>query len=375
MKKIAFLLVIITLLGGCSNEYDINERTVVQGIGIDILEDGKLLVTVQTLNKDSYSGIGGTKVPEKLAENYVLEGENVSDALKNLPLLSGKLPLYTHTRIIVISLEAAKKGIDGILDYFVRDPSCYAGVFVCVCSGKAEDIFNEFTDKESVPSAEIENAVGSIDFSPYLVSVKLYEAVKNINEKTTCAVLPVIETVKEPGEKTKRIRVSKTAVFERDKLKSFITDDQTFYLNLFNNNIRQGTFILKTEDENAGFRFYSSECNTELINNGNKNLRFKTEIKIVLDTVEIDSPLSFTHDKAKIKDLESKAEKSIKDGLTSFLYKMSADGTDCMRIGRIVLHSDYEKYSLLEKNFSEMLKNAEYNVKVDVTIRSTGQRI
>ena len=376
MKKAvsALLLFIILLLSGCSASSDINERVIIQGIGIDLSDSGGLAVTVQALNKNTYSGIGGTKVPENLVDNYFLEGKTVADALSSLPEKAGDLPLYTHTRIILIGEKLARKGVKEIIDYFSRDSSCRANLHIAVCEKSAREILISSEDKESIPAVEIENAVKSTEFGSNTVDVHIYEFLKMYREKTTACFLPVIKLIKGDNNASYEIEVSSTAVFDEDKLTQFLNKNESFCLLLFNNKLKKGTYSVEMNNgTKASFNFCKAKTKVD-VGKSESYPVFDVNLKCTFDNVEFISSNGDELNEKMYNDLRTALESQLSDEMSAFLNKMSKEySLDCMRLGRVLLIKQPDKYKEFENNWNEILKKTKINVKSSVNIRRIGQ--
>ncbi|MBO4338647.1 MAG: Ger(x)C family spore germination protein [Clostridia bacterium] len=372
MKRLLIpVIAFVFLFSGCSRTFDINERLIVQGVGIDYVSENEVEVTVQALNTDTYAGIGGAKVPDKLVKNYVLKGKTVASALSKLNSFSGKEPLYTHTRIILLGKELAENGIKNVIDFFSRDSSCRASLYVAVCDGRAGDFLKNTDDSQSVPSVEIENAVGASQFGGDTVNVHIYELIKMYREKTTSAFLPVVSL--DEKDKEKAVSVSGTAVLDSDRGKQIIGESDTQLLMLFLNRTKYGTYTLDSFDGNASFDFYKTRCRTDVSKAIKDETVFNVKIKCVFDCVEFSDKKDSVLDGGMLKELENLLEKELERKMSSFLYRMSRNGNDCMRLGRVLLLKDKKQYRQKENDWRQALSSAGFNVNVDVSIRRIGQ--
>ena len=368
-----FFLLISFLFSGCERSFDINERLIVQGVGIDSTEDG-FEITVQALNTDTYSGIGGAKVPETLVKNYFLTGKTVADALSKLTLTAGSRPLFTHTRIVLIGFEQAKRGLNEVIDFFTRDSNCHSGLFTAVCSKTARETLVSNENKESVPAVEIENAVETAGKSAAAQSVHIYELIKMFREKTTAAYLPVVSV---PSGKNgeNNVIIEKTAVFKGDRLFCCISSEDTKYLSVFTNSVKDGSYSLENSAfSNASFDFYSSKSRTDVFVDENGVINFDVKLRIVFDCIEIPDSQNGEEEKNRLSSLQKALEKELSERTERFLYKMSLQGTDCMRLGRILLNKKQNVYKLCEKDWENTLKNVKITVVSRVTLRRTGQQ-
>jgi len=372
MRKItAFLFAVMFLFSGCERKYDINERLIVQGVAIDYISENETEVTVQALNTDTYSGIGGAKVPEKLVKNFTLKGKSVASALSKLASFSGGEPLYTHTRIILIGNEQAKHGIRDVIDFFSRDSSCHASLCIAVCEGNAGEILKGKNVGESVPAVETEKALSTSQYGADSVNIHIYELIKMYREKTTSVFLPMVKTVK-TGEDNE-VRVSGTAVFGTDRMTYTIDENDTLFLMLFLNRIKLGTYTLESFDGDASFDFYKSRCKTDVSVGENGKTVFSVQLKCTVDCIEYSSKNGTELDVKMQEELEKKLESELSRKLKSFLYKMSRNKNDCMRLGRVLLLKNPEKYKEDVNNWQNILPTLSFDVSAKVSLRRIGQ--
>lgn len=371
MKKLFILILAVSFIfTGCERNYDINERLIVQGVGIDFLSENEVEVTVQALNTDTYSGIGGAKVPENLVKNYSLKGKSVADALSKLEHYSHMEPLYTHTRIVLVGKRQAQEGLRDVIDYFSRDSSCHATLFVALCFGKASDYFTSGSSKESIPAVQIENAVGASKTGADSAGVHIYELIKMYREKTTSAFLPIV-SLKE--DKNKTVTVEKTAVFDSDRLVSEINGSETQLLMLFLNRIKYGIYTLDGFDGDASFEFYKTRCAKSVAFKKDGTLNYKVNLSLTVDCVEYSGKKDMPLDEKMQKELETMLENELSQKMRAFLEKMCSEKTDCMRLGRILLLKMPELYREKEDSWKETLPSLSFDITVDVSLRRIGQ--
>ncbi|MBE6834920.1 MAG: Ger(x)C family spore germination protein [Ruminococcaceae bacterium] len=371
MKRfIPFLLFFVLIFTGCERKYDINDRLIVQGVGIDYLSENEVEVTVQALNTETYAGIGGTKVPDKLVNNYYLKGKSVADALSKLVSFAGREPLYTHTRIVLLGKTLAEKGIDDVIDFFSRDSSCHASLFVAVCDKTAKETLSFDPDAQSVPAVDIENSVKAAGVGAYTVNVHIFELIKMYREETTSVFLPVVSLIEAEGEKAPS--VNKIALFKGEKAVRYIDGDSTQFLLLFLNCLKTGTYTLENYGGgDVSFDYYSSKCKTNVLKGENGKTVFNVKLKIGFDCVEYTGKNELNIETQN--ELERMLERELSERMKSFLYGMCNESIDCMRLGRILLIKDKNVYKNKKDDWETALKEFEINVTAKVNIRRIGQ--
>jgi spore germination protein KC len=133
------ILLIPMLLTGCWDYMPLEERFIVNALGIDISEQRprEIIVTVMgtTYQKDN--------------ETIQAEGKSISDAFHNIRHRMDKDMALSHIKTIIISDQVARQGILPYLDIFYRDPQIRSDGLITIVTGKANDYMNE--DKLSYP--------------------------------------------------------------------------------------------------------------------------------------------------------------------------------------------------------------------------------
>lgn len=112
--RFAVLLVFITMLTGCWDRRELEERTSVLAVAVDIVEGREDLykMTVQIpipikIAGSSGQGGGGNSDAVKIMS---VTGRTVTDAANNLQLRLNQKLFLGHTRVLAISEEVAKEG-------------------------------------------------------------------------------------------------------------------------------------------------------------------------------------------------------------------------------------------------------------------------
>lgn len=168
---------LMPLLTGCWDRLEIEERAVVLGVSIDAAEPeaekeedeithikgtipapekGMVRVAVQIalpgrIPLGPGEGGGGKDAAETV---WVIDvvGHSIDDAFMNLQQqLSSKL-FFGHLRVIVVSEELAKKGLENVNDYFRRDPDVRRMAWMMISKGKALEIMKATPQLERMPT-------------------------------------------------------------------------------------------------------------------------------------------------------------------------------------------------------------------------------
>lgn len=131
-----------TFLTGCWNRREINELAIVSSVGVD-KEDGLWRLTAEIfrpLAVGGEGGGGGGGGPVRQAWVVRGEGHTVFQAVRDMALKVPRRVYWAHCTAAIVGEEAARAGINEMLDFWDRDAELRRSTNILVCRGKAEDL-------------------------------------------------------------------------------------------------------------------------------------------------------------------------------------------------------------------------------------------
>lgn len=148
------LFLSVFMLSGCVSSNDIDNRAIVQVVGLD-LEDG-----VFTASLEYFTPMGSGDQPINLSENnseiVIGHGLTISEAIENAALPKGKTPFYAQSSVIIIGRELAENSMDVVADYINHDIDLRVDTEIYVADEKASDLVNKEVDRGVLPGEAIE---------------------------------------------------------------------------------------------------------------------------------------------------------------------------------------------------------------------------
>jgi len=178
----ASFTVIVTVFTGCAPE--LHERLLISAIGVDS-DDNGWRVTVRAFTPDQ---------ADHAEKSYTGSGETVASALDGIIRQTGKLPLYSHSSVLVFGRNCAEKGLDDCLDFFIRHYDSRPDMNVLLSSSTAEDILKINDGKAAPSTAEIAALINTKKHP--LQSADLISLVNGTFGADQTACIPIIQ--KEP---------------------------------------------------------------------------------------------------------------------------------------------------------------------------------
>ena len=111
-----FLLVFLT---GCWDRREVAEISIVTGMAVDKGEAFKYKLTIETteareMNPKTATGFASANISW-------LEGNNIGELSQKFNIVNATHPIYSHTRVLVVSEEIVEEGLLEFMDWFDRN--------------------------------------------------------------------------------------------------------------------------------------------------------------------------------------------------------------------------------------------------------------
>lgn len=374
MKKIKLiipLILLLTLTACMPQNTEIKYRLVISGIGLDFdKEKGQYELTVQVLETSKSSSEQGKS--ETPVANYTVKGKTVAQAIRSLGENTGKYPLYSQNRMIILGSSLTDGQMIKALNFFVREYTSRPDVFIAAATGKASDVLTIDAGGE-VPAKLIESAIEQSNENSVCVDTELYNTVNLSLEKTTCFTLPLIEVVEDRIPKQKTIKVTGTRACSKDVEPKMMSDTETMAYLFTMNKINTGSFSITSEDVSAALEIISSKTKTALELKNGKPV-FNIDVKCEVDVVEFDSETFTAFSENDVHKIEKAAEQYIKSGMNGLIERFTKkEHCDIFRFGKRLQQKYPDVYEEMSKDWKKSLSETEVNVTVSVKIGRIGE--
>lgn len=377
-KTVAIIIVVAVILFSFSEreiyKKDIQNRLVIQGVGIDKEDDGTYTVVIQAYNTTAQSSAGGESGSENPVKVYKTTGNTVYSAIRSVTEIEGKLPLHSQNRVVVICKKIAEEGMEEVLDYFVRDVENSASVYVSVADGKASEILATTSETGDVVVRNIARSIKAAIYEPEIASKQIYQLVNRNDGALSCFYLPMLSVKEDEKTKEKTVEIEKTALFANSKMVGSVSKEDTVMLNFLCNKIYNGVISFKIdENEKAALGIIKSKTKRTVKLDGNTPV-FTIKINAVCDIAELCNGINETLGQEKTKAIKEMAEAYIKNEMERVIDQIYRErNCDASGLSRLIISCYPSFYRENEKNLSTVMAESQYNVEVDITLRRVGQ--
>ena len=375
MTKKIIIILIIFFITGCYDYQELNEITILTATEINKI-DNEFALNIEIVNPMSPDK---TTVIQSPFTIYQSKGKTIQEAYRMLKLSSPRYIYPDHLRIIIINEKLAKEDITEILDFYLRNPLARTEFKILIT--KNENILNPITPIDPISSNSILDTLetGS-NYLGITNIVTLSDLATMYLNPNTEIILPSIELIKETKdsdnlENTKKTEITSMyklgplAVFKDNKIKGYLTNEESITYNLIKNKIKNSII--------------SYECNQnkylsfEIINTNSKISTKNEEINIALSvegTINESACNINLNNKSSINDLEKDITKYLKENIANNINNIrNTYNSDIFGFLDIIYKYDYQTYEKIKDTwYINTFKNIKININPDVKIIAKG---
>ncbi len=376
MRKIGIILLalIVSVFTFNENEIykkDIRNRLVIQGVGIDMEENGKYSVTIQAIDTNAQevsSSEGASQPPLKV---FKLQGDTIYTAIKSVTEKEGKVPLYSQNRIIILGKSITEKNMDDVIDFFVRDVENSSSVCIAAAEKTAGEILEAKSGEEYISAGNIEMAISSSEYDGQIFRMQLYDLINRYNSSTKDFAIPLLSVIEKDKEKS--VEIIGTALFNNTKYREKISKDETVFLNVLYNRLNNSALSYDYGDgKKVSLNIIDAKTKRKVIMENGKPT-FKISVKIKADIAEINGGVSAKMETEELDRISTAGESHIKTETEKLIHKMyTGYNSDSVGFGRLLYINETDFFKQNEKNLDTVLQNSIYEVQVSLEIRRIG---
>jgi spore germination protein KC len=369
--RLPVMLICLSLLTGCWDRRELEERTSILAFAIDMAEGREDLyrVTVQIpipIKIAGSSGQGGGS-SEDAVKIMSVTGRTITDAANNLQLRLNQKLFLGHTRVLAVSEEVARKGIGDVMDAFRREPQIRRLMWPIVVKGEAATLLKIKPQLSQIPVVFLMDLIES---GAKMGTIPDQTLGDYFNQTSNKSMEPYLNYVQ--ASETE-VRWKGVAVFRGHKMVGALNDIQSWSLLQLRDEDRGGDVIIPLPDTENGFvtfrpRFVKSKLDLK----GSHGAAFYCELQG--DIVEVTEDLNVPPEKF-IKEMQVLVKKEMEQRANKLLRQLQKDfNSDIMKLGLALRAHHYRDY--WEKHdWKKDFKNFPIRVVYTIKIRRLGMEM
>lgn len=269
MKKIGLPLISLLLcflLCGCWNRREISKIAIVMGFAVDAgKQEDELEITAQIANTRTIASAsegkegGGAQKPYL---NLSSSGDYVFPAIRNSVTKSGARLYMAHNYVVLFGEELARRGLDGYMDFFLRDHELRLDMNLLVAREKAGEFLEVETGFQSIPALHIHDLVDAQSQLSTGMPVTVLDFMNHLATGRGAGLIPIIEVDKKKEKET--LRMSGTAVFDGGKMIGELSEQETRGLLWAKNAVKQAVIMADVEGNKVGIEVVRAKGTIEV---------------------------------------------------------------------------------------------------------------
>lgn len=384
MKKLFFLFLFFSLvpLNGCWGLHELNELTIVTGMGIDKGEDHRFLVTLEFLNAPALEEEQGTQISAII---FSLEGDSVAEIVKKMNVLATRKLIFSHMRTLVISHEIAEEGFFNFFEFYESDREIRNDFnIVIVENAKARDVLKVIYPIQKVPtmklSVQLRTMVEEWGGDPDMRLKQLLSALLSPGREPVLAQIEVFGPV-EKGNTLRNIEkvdldtfvgLEGLAIFKGMKYIGVLPVSDTRNFLLLQDKLERTSITANCgEDLITTARIINSKTKIKArYKNGTPSFHINIELEGRVETTQCADDLSEL--KTILEYEKNLGESFEKEIMNTIKVMQETYQSDIFGFGEHMERQDYKNYKKVKDNWNEEFAKAEIDLNLKLRLRRTG---
>lgn len=354
MKKLIFLTIICLLATGCYDYVELNDLSIISGIGID-KKDNEYEVTYEILNDKKQ----GTDSSQQKSIIISETGRNLPEALINTTKKSPKQAYFAHLKLLIITEEVASADMQNIIEYFLRSANIRSEFYIVIsANSSSKAIFESVSEETPVMSDKINVMLERNFKTKNSIYKNNFEEIQiNFLEKGQDAIIPTISFDEE------LVTLGGNAIFDGYKLKKILNDEESLDLNILTGKATNAfyTFNCPNDDnQKITLNVYKSGAKFKI----DKNNKLNIDVSLMTQLKSYSCQKSLK-DINTYKIYNDTYAKEFKTKLENFYETLLENKTDILGIGKklYIKNRKYNKNAWLD---------LDYKINVDLKINKDG---
>lgn len=366
-------LLISLVLAGCWDRQEIEERVSVVAMALDRAKEKKgmlrLSVQIPIPKKIAGSGAGQAGTGGKEAVRVMSStGHTVAEATRNLQKRLNQELFYGHTRVIAVSEELAREGIETVVDAFRRTPQIRRLLWPVVVKGEALHLLETNPKLEQIPIMYLLDMMDNNAKVESLPDITLGTFFINLSDSAREPGMNMIEATQD------EMRWIGLAVFEDSRMKGYLPTDEVWTLMQIREEKLGGPIDVLCDQKGKMITFRGKTIRTKKkYQKQGDNIAVTVNVRLEGDIVESQCKIDFTN-QPNISKVEALFQTELERRAHRLLNRLQKEiKQDMFDFGRDIRakHPEWWDPDKWEKRFPQL----EMRVNYDVLIRRTGMEL
>lgn len=248
--KVALLIVFLLILTGCWDMKDIEQRSIVLGVGIDSAPEApekyRMTVELPIIGGTGASAAGGEGGGGESGGNGASVvtstlGNNVGDLFTQFEKRFWRRMFTGHIKVLVLGEDLAKEGIHDFIDYFHRDPIIDRRFQLVIAQGDARSVFDTTNPREPIAAVYLNLLLELQSQSARAITQNFQQSLIRLDQ-TGSTILPRVRGNEE------ELVVGGAAVIKQHRFVGWLDEQETRAVQFLYDSVRGGRLTVNTPD-------------------------------------------------------------------------------------------------------------------------------
>lgn len=386
-KKMLFILLMLPLiLTGCWDKVEIDQKSFISTIGIDVGKDisktDELKGTTPeepfqerdikkikvTYGFPDISQLGPGKGGTAKEKFVTIDAYSMEDAVSKAAIKNSRSIHFGHTKLLILSQSILQyeDTMKEIIDYLERQPSLNRNMQVVVVGGEVEQYVKYSPNTEKNIEAYIEGLMENSGRNGAILPVDLNQFLRLLDENGN-AIVPALKI----NEDTKELEIFGVALIKGYKLKGYLGPVETSDLQMLRGKLKGGKKVIYVEGHpvDIGIEGVERKIKTTMVEgrlHADFNIRLEGQLKDF-----------YTDKKENSVEQTNELQKKFNQSLSEECEKVARYTQVDLEMDPIGLREYIHRYNTklwkqVESNWDDVYKDAEITVNVETQIRRVG---
>lgn len=390
-KRILMISVFLTsmLLSGCWDRMELNELSITSASSMDINKEGKWVISFQVVVPSAIPAAAGTTggsnghVP---IEVYSTEGVTIKDAVSKSYLEASRKLYFGHNRVLIIGEDAAKVGINQMIDLYLRNSDSRETVNVLIASGDGRSILEQLLSVQPIPGIGMERILEKqqqyLSKIPY---IRMYDLIKHQLSPSHSVLVPEI-TISGGKEVTNlgqlhqttvpsKLRLRRAAIIKNNKLVGWMSENEALGVSFLRDKVNYSSISFACNPEESSTKdsnFMISHSKTKISIKkveGKYEVTASIKIKGWLDETGGSQNLL---DSKVIDNMENSLEKEVESLCSKAWTAILGSDADVAGISDVIYRKFPTQWKQMEDANINVLPRINLKVKANVQMKKVG---
>jgi len=363
-------LVLCSTLSGCWSKVEINERSFITGLFVDLTDKpGEVELTIVTPLPNRFDNTGQSGNRSDPTSFGIISEKAVSlpEAFRKIQATLTRKLTWGQTKVIVLGRKYAEKGMDDLLEWLVREQSFHLKAFVFVAKGNAKDLTNLAPVYEQSPSEVLRQFANNRT----LLDKSLKDVLQSLHARQGMAVTQITIGYKtmhgEVGQRAYWAKPEGAVMLQAGKMVGTLHESDARGISWIYGSLKDPQYTLKLQDGSYTFILYQPKNKIRPIIQKEKVV-FRITMTAEAGLESADTPVDIT-DPKKLQRAEAGLNQKITSNLRSALEKSQTVKADVLQLGSYLEWWYPEFWKGIRANWPDYYKeNVHFEIQTQIKV-------